>query len=97
MHKQIENESLLKKSNIATRLHNAPVFWQYKPINEKARLNLLYRGALLWNGLPANIRNMNYNNFKSVMKKEMVDWKYCKSICIPMHFLTYFIYDDTEF
>ena len=53
MHKQSTNIELLKPCNINTRLHNASVFWQYKPSNEKARLNVLYRGALLWNGLPA--------------------------------------------
>ena len=72
MHKQQNIENLLKISNIATRLHNAPVFWQYKPINEKVRLNPIYRGALLWNGLPADIRNMNFNDFKTKMKKDMM-------------------------
>ena len=71
MHKQSTNKDLLKPCSINTRLHNAPVFWQYKPINEKARLNVLYRGALLWNGLPANKRNMNFNDFKKWLKKEM--------------------------
>ena len=72
MHKQQNIEHLLKTSNIATRLHNAPVFWQYKPINEKVRLNPIYRGALLWNGLPADIKNMNSNDFKTKMKKDML-------------------------
>ena len=71
MHKQSTNKDLLKPCSINTRLHNAPVFWQYKPINEKARLNVLYRGDLLWNGLPAKKRNMNFNDFKKWLKKEM--------------------------
>ena len=29
-----------------TRLHMAPVFWYYKPNNEKAKLNVIYRGAI---------------------------------------------------
>ena len=71
MHKQNENGNLLKTSDIATRLHSAPVFWQYKPDNEKVRQNRLYRGANLWNGLPANIRNMNFNDFKNRIRNEM--------------------------
>ena len=71
MHKQNKNGNLLKNSDIATRLHSAPVFWQYKPDIEKVRQNPLYRGANLWNGLPANIRNMNFNDFKNRIRNEM--------------------------
>ena len=63
MHKQSDNKELLKLSRINIRLHNAPVFLQYKPNNEKARMNVLYRGAQLWNGLPANKRNMSFKDF----------------------------------
>ena len=49
MHKQTNND-LLKKANIHTRLHQAPVFKMYKPNNEKARQNILYRGTCLWKG-----------------------------------------------
>ena len=73
MHKQNRNINLLKKCNIATRLHNAPVFWQYKPINEKVRLNLLYRGALLWNGLPAKVRDMDFIDFKKLLRIKLID------------------------
>ena len=63
MHKQSRNNDLSKSCYIATRLHNAPLFWQYKPVNEKVSLNILYRGALLWNSVPANIRNLNFKDF----------------------------------
>ena len=72
MHKQSRNAYLLKTCNIATRLHNAPVFLHCKPINEKVRLNLLYRGALLWNGLPVNVRNMDFNDFKKSIIKNRI-------------------------
>ena len=72
MHKQSTNKDLLKPCYIATRLHNAPVFWQYKPVNEKVRYNILYRGALLWNNLPANVRNMNFKEFKILQKKSLL-------------------------
>ena len=71
MHKQKEKDRLLKPCNIPTRLHDAPVFWQYKPINERAKLNVFYRGALLWNGLPAYMRNLDFNAFKNQLKKQL--------------------------
>ena len=64
MHKQLGNAELLKHTNVMTRLHQAPFFNLYKPNNEKARQNVLYRGALLWNGLPAHDRNMDFKPFK---------------------------------
>ena len=41
-----------------SRLHMAPVFWHYKPNNEKARKNVIYRGAIEWNSLLADTRNI---------------------------------------
>ena len=52
MHKQTKNKDLIKKTTVRTRLHQAPVFKTYKPNEEKARQNTLYRGACLWNDLP---------------------------------------------
>ena len=73
MHKQSSNLDLLKVIPTRTRLHMAPVFQQYKPSNEKARLNVIYRGALLWNNLPADKRNMDFKAFKVWLKKAMLD------------------------
>ena len=72
MHKQSNNNLLLKPCTIATRLHAAPVFIQCKPANEKVKLNALYRGASLWNGLPAKIRNFSFKDFKNVLKRDML-------------------------
>ena len=69
MHKQTKNIDLIKKTNVRTRLHQAPVFQTYKPNNEKARQNILYRGACLWNELPANDRNLDFKAFKSLLRK----------------------------
>ena len=73
MHKQSSNKNLLKITPRRTRLHMAPVFYQYKPVNEKARLNVLYRGATLWNNLPAENRNMEFGVFKVWLKKTMLE------------------------
>ena len=46
MHKLTDKGHLLKQTGVRTRLHDAPVFNTYKPNNEKAKLNVLYHGAL---------------------------------------------------
>ena len=65
MHKQLGKDEFLKQINIRTRLYQAPVFNTYKPNTEKARQNIMYRGALLWNALPAQDRNSDFKTFKS--------------------------------
>ena len=70
MHKQTGKKYLLKKTNIRTRLHQAPVFKVYKPDNEKVKQNVLYRGAMTWNALTATDRNMSFNQFKSKLKRD---------------------------
>ena len=69
MHKQKNKRNLLKKSRARTRLHTAPVFNTYKPNHEKARQNILYRGANVWNVLPTLERNSDFNDFKCKIKK----------------------------
>ena len=68
MHKSSDKEHLLKQTGIRTRLHDAPVFNTYKPNNEKVKLNVLYRSVLSWNMLDADVRNMNFNDFKKLQK-----------------------------
>ena len=72
MHKQSHKIELLKKANVRTRLHTAPVFSMYKPNKEKARQNVLYRGANIWNSLPSGDRNSNFNDFKSKVTCDMM-------------------------
>ena len=68
MHKQLYNKDLLNISKVNTRLHQAPVFKLYKPNNEKAKQNILYRGATNWNALPAVNRNKNSKLFATWLK-----------------------------
>ena len=72
MHKQSKIAELLKPCRINTRLHTAPVFLQYIPSSEKAQMNDIYRGTLLWNGLPAIRRNMEFKDFKKWLKNELL-------------------------
>ena len=69
MHKQTHKTELLVRTNVRTRLHTAPVFLTYKPNNEKARQNVLYRGANAWNLLPSSVKNRDFNDFKSKVKR----------------------------
>ena len=69
MHKQKANVDLMKPKTVNTRLHDAPVFNTYKPNNEKAKCNVLYKGATKWDGLPSNARNLDFTDFKTLQKK----------------------------
>ena len=68
MHKQLLNKELLNTRTYNTRLHQAPVFKLYKPNNEKAKQNMLYRGASKWNALLAETRNKDSNSFSTWLK-----------------------------
>ena len=68
MNKEKSNQNLIKTPLVQTRLHMAPVFNTYKPNNEKARANIIYRGAIEWNKLPAIERNLNCDDFKKKQK-----------------------------
>ena len=73
MHKQSDKQFLLKEKRMHTRLHNGPVFKTYKLNNEKAKANVFYRGALMWNNLNADCRNLDYIHFKSLQKQQLVN------------------------
>ena len=72
MHKQTGKSDLLKKTNKTTRLHSAPVYKTYKPNNEKARQNVIYRGAMCWNKMSAEDRNKNFNDFKAKIRCDLL-------------------------
>ena len=55
---------------IRTRLHDAPVFEQIKPTCEKYKQNVFYSGAVSWNTLPSQTRNIEtYEEFKFQQKR----------------------------
>ena len=78
MHKQTENKTLIKQKKANTRLQDGPVFHTYKPNTEKVKASVLYRGAIEWNALNANLRNLDFEHFKSHQKHELVSiYKNC--------------------
>ena len=66
MHKQQKTLIKLKKTNVRTRLHQAPVFKTYKPNNERARQNILYREAHAY-GMNSRLilEILDFRDFKS--------------------------------
>ena len=70
MFKYKNNIKYINRRNVRTRLHDAPVFVTKKPNNEKYKQNVFYYGAVQWNNMPVNVRNIEtYEKFKSVQKK----------------------------
>ena len=51
MFKNRDNIEFLNTRNVRTRLHDAPVFITIKSNCEKAKNNVFYKGAVLWNKL----------------------------------------------
>ena len=69
MFKQKENEELVQIPVVNTRLHDAITFKTVRPKIEKYKKNPLYRGALLWNSLSSNVRNIeDYPEFKRYIR-----------------------------
>ena len=45
-----------------------------KPNNEKSKLSILYRGAISWNAIKADVRNMPFRDFKVYHKKYLINY-----------------------
>ena len=80
MYKQKTNVNIIKCRVINTRLHDALLFINNKPNSEKYKNNVLYKGPLLWNSLPVEVRNyQTYDHLKNHLKKEI----FRKTIPVP--------------
>ena len=66
MHKLKSNVDLLKTKCAIRRLHDASVFVTYKPNSEKAKSNVMYKGAIKWNELSPIKRNLDFTEFKTL-------------------------------
>ena len=70
MYKMKFNIKFLNMRDIRTRLHDAPVFEIMKPNCEKFKQNVFYIGAISWNILSIQNRNIEtYEEFKNQQKK----------------------------
>ena len=65
MYKQQKNELIVNRREVFTRTHDACVFTTVRPVNEKYKRNIYYKGAVTWNDLPVATRNIRiYEDFK---------------------------------
>ena len=72
MYKQQQNVHIVNTRNVRTRAHDALLFTTVKPNNETYKRNVYYKGAINWNSLPVNERNiLTYDKFKNVQKKKL--------------------------
>ena len=70
MFKMKTNVNHLNMRDIRTRLHDAPVFELIIPTCEKYKNNVFYNGAVLWNNLTTETRNIEtYEKFKFQQKR----------------------------
>ena len=66
--------TLIDDRDIQTRQRDAPVFKTIIPKCEKYKHRVYYNGAVLWNSLPPETRNIDsYNSFKSHQKQKMLE------------------------
>ena len=73
MYKQKNNDLIIDRRIINTRAHDAPIFQTKRPQNEKYKRNIYYNGAIKWNSLSIDDRNiLEYNVFKSKQKEWML-------------------------
>ena len=64
---------LLDIKDVNTRARAAPVFKTIIPKCEKYKNSVLYIGAIKWNNLPVNLRNIEtYDSFKNIQKRNML-------------------------
>ena len=69
MYKRSQNESYLDKRQVNTRERDAKVFKVFIPKGEAYKQSVLYKGAVEWNNLEVETRNINsYLAFKNKKK-----------------------------
>ena len=77
MFKQKSNVDLINSRNVRTRAHDAILYKTLIPKNEKYRSSVLYRGAMCWNNLKVEERNIvEFDKFKLHNKKWMSKMNY---------------------
>ena len=77
MFKQCDNEIILNRRPVNTRAHDAPLFNTDCPNNELFKRNIYYNGALKWNELAVDVRNIkDYSVFKNNQKDWMLQTNY---------------------
>ena len=69
MYGRLSRENTLDQRDIRTRAHDAPMFLVKVPKLEAYKRSVEYTGAIQWNNLPPDVRNIdNVANFKQTQK-----------------------------
>ena len=72
MFKQKLNGEIVNTRQINTRAHDAILFLTIRPNSEKYKVNVYYRGALLWNEMSVKERSIeSYDELKSYLKTRL--------------------------
>ena len=74
MHKQKENQVLLKTKKVNTRLHTGPIPNTYEPNNENAKAGFFYRSGIAWNALGVKYRTMDFVSFKTYQRQQLMSY-----------------------
>ena len=71
MFKQRDNMNFVNNRKVNTRAHNATLFVTKRPNSEKYKLNVYYKGALLWNETTVPERSIEtYDELKVYLKNQ---------------------------
>ena len=69
MFKQKNNLEIVNNRQVFTRLHDATLFVTNRPKSEKYKINVLYKGALIWNSMSIEERAVEtYDELKKLLK-----------------------------
>ena len=74
MYSRLSREDLLDGHNIRTRAHDVPLFDVKVPKIKTYKRAVEYAGAVRWNSLPAEVRNIqSFPAFKQKQRKDMYE------------------------
>ena len=69
MFKQKGNNEIVNNRQVFTRLHDATLFVTNRPNSEKYKINVFYKGALIWNSMTVQERSIEtYEELKRYLK-----------------------------
>ena len=69
MFKQKCNADIVNNRNVNTRVHDAQLFMTSRPNSEKYKVNVLYKGAMIWNSMTVAERSIEtYEKLKKYLK-----------------------------
>ena len=73
MFKQKHNADKVNNKNIFTRAYEAILYTTFKPNSEKYKINVFYKGAILWNSLSVHIRKtQTYTSLKDILNEKLI-------------------------